>query len=301
VSRVAVVSLAGVLVPILGYAATPPAARIVSNDLPRTFGIVIGEVMRQEVRVIAAPGFRLDVAQLPQTGSAFNDFLEIRRADWSEKTLGDETAYRLKLDYQVFKGVRSAETLNIPALPLRFVRDSELAEVNIPAWVFTLSPILAPGLPDENVQLAGALPPPLLSARSQVHALAGWFASLFGLILFAAWRLQWPPFRQRVRPFARALKAVRALRKAPRSLDTYRKALRSVHAALDETAGHTLFAGQLDRFLDRHPGHVAARGELEAFFVLSDRLFFATGEAGPPADYPLRRMEELCRALTRSS
>jgi mxaA protein len=290
--------MVGLLAPFSTFAASPESVRIVSNDPPRTFGIVIGEVLRQEIRIDAAPGFRLDVAQLPQTGSALNDFLEIRQADWSELTVGGKTVYRLNMGYQVFKGVRSAETVNIPALPLRFVRDGEVAEVvEIPAWSFTLSPILAPDLPDENVRLAGALPPPLLSASFQVHALAGWFAGLFGLFLFAAWRLQWPPFRRRVRPFARALKTVRALRKAPPSLDTYSKALRSVHAALDESAGHTLFAGQLDRFFDHHPGHAAVRGELEAFFVVSDRLFFAAGEDSPPAEYPLRRLEDLCRKL----
>lgn len=263
----------------------------------------MGEVLRHVLTVRVAPGFELDVAQLPQAGSALNDDLEVREVDWSKNSNSDGAVYQLVLTYQVFKGVRNAEVVEVPSSKLRFLNGDESIEAEVPAWNFTLTPILPPDLADEQVKLADPLPPPPLSTRPYSSVLLWLGIALLGWLVVAAWHWELPPFRRTETPFARARKGVRNLRRQPPTLENIRKAWKLVHAALDASAGHTLFQSQLAGWLDDHPQLEHARGELEAFFARSNQLFFAPDptELPLPKDFSLDRLENLCRVLHRCS
>jgi mxaA protein len=278
----------------------PSPIHAVESRASRTFGLVIGDVLEQEIRVRVETGYRLDTAQLPQPGGAVDDFLEIRRSDWSEQNIRDETLYRIVLRYQIFKGVRKAETLEVPALPLFFQRGDHAVETRAPAWRFTLSPIIPPEVADEQVTLADTLPAPEGPSAPEWFKLAAWCAALAGLLLYAAWRLEWPPFSRRDRPCAAALRALKKLRAAPLDAAAFRQAVRLVHAALDRTAGYTLFPDRLAYFLDEHPAYAAHGAELEEFFALSETLFFAPDRATWPEDSNWRHLEALCRGLRQA-
>jgi len=277
------------------YADAAEAVRSVEVIPQRDYGIVMGEVLVSEIRVAVAAGFRLETASLPAAGSAVSDFLELREATWQAQQQAGQTVYRIRLDYQVFKGVREAETVEVPALPLRFSRGPETVEAKAPAWQFTLTPLIPARTADEDVAVRGDLPPPEPSASGHWRWLAACLAGLAGLWAYAAWQLGWLPFRSKAPPFARAASGLKRLRKQPDG-ERWRQGVKLIHAALDETAGHSLFAGQLPKFLEAHPRYAGLAAELERFFALSDRLFFA-GNLEIPADYPWQRLEKLCRQL----
>jgi len=261
----------------------------------RDYGIVMGEIVSSEIRVAVAAGFSLETANLPQAGSAVNDVLELRETVWSQQTQPAETVYTIKLAYQVFKGVREAETLEVPALSLRFKRGAEVVEAQAPAWKFTLTHLIPAQMADEDVLIRGDLPPPSHSTESHWRWLSAFLLGLAISGVYAAWCLGLPPFRFHASPFAIASSGLKKLRKRS-DVDCWRQGVKLIHAALNETAGQTLFIAQLAGFLAERPQYAGLESELEQFFALSDRLFFAAaGE--PPADYPWTRLEALCRQL----
>ncbi len=263
---------------------------------PRDYGIVMGETLLGEIRVRTAAGLELETASLPQPGSAVNDYLEVRAIQSDRQTLGEETLYRITLTYQVFKGVREAETLAVPALPLRFHHYGEIVETTAPSWNFTLTPIIPAKTADEAVVLRASLPAPDNSSASHWRWLLAFLAGLAGLGIYSAWRLGLAPFRRHIPPFARAASELKILVRQAGTLANYRQGAKLLHDALNETAGHTLFYGQLPHWLETRPEYAGSKAELEQFFSVSERIFFMA-DTEYPADYPLSRVENLCRKL----
>lgn len=276
----------------------PPSVRAIELAAPRDFGYVMGEPIHHEITVKIAHPFALEADFLPQPGSAVNDWLEIRQSRWTREDQGSERIYRISLTYQVFKGVRETETVTVPVLPLRFSNGNDSTEIEVPAWNFTLTPLISPKIPDENVTLRGDLPP--VENTEHPGWLAGFSVAVIGLLVYALWRLGLPPFRAaRAAPFARARQALKRLRRQPPTLDTCGTAFRLVHQAINETAGHPVFSKHLDRFLHERREFEGLREQLEAFFATSQRLFFETiGAETRPGD-TLDWLDTLCQQAQR--
>jgi mxaA protein len=296
VNRHSPVGLALLFYAVGAWAQLPAAIHGVELHARRDFGYVMGEPLRHDIEIKVAKPFELEADFLPQAGSAVNDWLEIRQVEWKREDRGKETIYRIALTYQVFKGVRETETQAVPALPLRFRHGENSIEVEAPAWNFTLTPLISPKTPDENVTLRGDLPPPVYPTGQHKTALIGFLTGIVALLIYAAWRLGLPSFLALdASPFARAGRALKKLRRQPASGEVYRQALRLVHGAINETAGYTVFSGRLDRFFIEHPEFDGLREQFEAFFVTSQGLFFASIELDIPSDFALDRLEALCR------
>ena len=258
---------------------------------PRDYGYVMGDLIEHTVTVSVPESYRLETAFLPRPG-ALDEWLDVRSADWAAERGNGEARYRIRLVYQLFKGVRGPETAVVPALPLRFV-GAEPLEVKTPAWEFTVTPLIPPQLPDENVAIRDLLPPEPIATAPHWHR---FWIYLAGTVAFAGW-LAWRRLggTRRARPFARAQRELKQLLRGPASSETYRAAATLLHRAFDETAGGALFAGQVERFCESRPGFAELREELTGFFAVSERLFFTVPEAPLPADYPIGRLERLCR------
>jgi mxaA protein len=274
----------------------PAAVQDITLGAARDFGYVMGDPIRNEIEIKVAKPFRLETDFLPQPGSAINDWLEVRALHWGQEDAGQYTVYRVTLTYQVFKGVRETEIPSVPGLPLAFRGAEGSFQVESPAWPFTLMPLISPKTADEQVTLRGALPPPTYATERPATALSGLLFGVAALLVYAVRRLGLPPFRAfAASPFARAVRTLKKLRRQPPSHETYRQALMVVHGALNETAGYTVLAGRLERFLAEHPEFEGLRGPFEAFFSASGRLFFASLEPDIPTGPTLAGLEELCR------
>ena len=275
-------------------AESPTPIHHISATLSRDFGIVMGDTFQEDIRVELEPGFILETALLPLPDSAVNDFLEVRSTNWERTDAGNHTVYRVSLTYQVFKGVREAETLTIPPVPLHFKRGTEVIDTTAPARQLTLMPLIPAGTPDEKVTLRDSLPPLPLSDSRRPALLAIGLLVLAALSLGAAWLSNRP---QQAAPFRSAAKALRKLRRQPEDTETMQTALKRVHEAFNQAAGHTLFRNGLAEFMSRHPEFAGAREEVEQFFAYSERLFFAPRDTALAGDYPLSRVEALCRTM----
>jgi mxaA protein len=288
-------SLVLLWVPILAYAAgsTP---RIESITL-RNFGYVIGDPVDYDVLVTVPDGYALETEHLPMPGP-LNEWLDIRALNWTKADTQGETQYRLRLTYQIFKGVRQPEKLTIPALPIRFRGQAPL-EVQTQPMDIAIAPIIPPDVSDENVEIRESAAPEPLPIGPHPLRFTAYLAGALAVLAILACRYGWLPFFAKATPpFARALRDLRKLNRKQADAEAYRTAVRLLHRALDDTAGFRLFAGELEIFLATHPAFTELRDELNHFFALSRRIFYTAPDAPIPADSPLERLETLCRRCT---
>ncbi len=277
----------------------PPPIHSVEISSPRDFGIVMGETLSSEIRIKMEAGYQLEASSLPQPGSAVTDFLEVRKLAWDRQAQGKNSVFQINLTYQVFKGVREPELLKVPAIHLRFNRNGHVVETDAPEWGFTLSPIIPAKTPDEAVILRGDLDPPAMSRSSDWRWLGVCLAGLSALAVYAAWRLGLPPFNRRASPFVRAASGLKKLGKQPATPSNFRLGAKLLHDALNETAGYTLFSGQLEHFLVEHSEYSQLKPDLRQFFIVSDHIFFAPNNGNTP-NYSLDPLENLCKKLAHT-
>jgi mxaA protein len=267
--------------------AVPPVAVEFTPPLP--FGYSVGSVIRHQVQIFAPTPWQLDIAQLPAKGP-LNEWLEIRDFAYERRREKGGIRYRLQIEYQIFPALQEATILEIPPLPLPFMTSSDRQTVSLPAWSFTVNPLLPPKLSDAQVELRPLWQPQAIDLAPYWQRLAwigGAWLSLGGLY---AWR----SYRFRQLPFAKALPKIR---RAARVLDL-EAAFLAFHQALNETAGQALFAAQLADFLTRRPEFAPLEAELRCFFERSKQLFYRR-----PTSFEtdwLAELEKLCRDCTKA-
>lgn len=282
---------------ILFLLAWPPLATAALSEphvelaAPRDYGYTMGDLIEHTLSVTVPKPYALETSFLPQPG-VLDEWLEVRSVDWQAEPEEGAIRYRIRIIYQLFKGVRSLESAAVPALPLR-LSGPEPLEIKAPEWPFTVTPLIPQNQPDEAVAIREISPPAFLPTEAHWRRL---WAFLTGATLAAAW-LIWRKLAgsHGSQPFHRARRELKAWLRGPASPENYRAAARILHQALDETAGHTVFAGELNGFCTERPAFAELREELADFFGLSERLFFTAPDAPVPTDYPATRFAELCR------
>ncbi|WP_029001758.1 hypothetical protein [Azohydromonas australica] len=291
------------LVSTLALMAGPASAQAVQlRELePRRFGYQIGDLVERRAEVDLPTGLRLDRESLPTPRPGAS--MELREARWEPSPWwrpgGSAT---LLLRYQVLRSPGTPQLLDLPPVALRFVGGARPQEVRLDGLPILVSP-LVPEPPPERRGLGALqpdLPPPLidthaLRSRLVVEAL---IAVLAGAVLLGS-VLGWP-WRRRPKPFDVAWRQMRRLPE-PASAVHWRQAMTALHQALDLSAGEALFAPGLDAFLARRPAFAPLRPELERFFELSRRTFFAPGGEAIPELGWLKALCRLARQLERES
>jgi mxaA protein len=258
-----------------------PAVRV-QNRGDHEFAHTVGDLLNQEIDVELKPGYRLDPASLPSPG-AVDAATEIRKVEYSEDS--DASAARIRIQYQLFQGVKEPETIELPAVLLRLQGPDGDREVRIGPLPVSLVPILPRGRPEDKIAVRPAAPP-------EPHDLApiwrrfglGWglFLGSASYLLWLRGRLPWgsgPPL-----PFRRAVRELERLGARESAPSKGAEACRLLHRALHDTAGEAVFAAGLEQFLGRHPEFRALRAELEDFFVRSRRILFAAETSADAAD-----------------
>ncbi len=266
----------------------------VESTVLRNFGYVIGDLVGYDVLVTVPDGYALETEHLPVPGP-LNEWLDIRTVNWTKADTQGGTQYRLRLTYQIFKGVRQPEKLTIPALPIRFRGQTQM-EVQTQPWNIAIAPIIPSDISDENIKIPESVGPEPLPIGPHPLRFTSYLAGALAVLAILALRYGWLPFFAKTTPpFARALRELRKLNRKRGDVEAYRAAVRLLHRALDDTAGFRLFAGELELFLAAHPAFAELRDELNHFFALSRRVFYTAPDAPIPADSPLERLETLCR------
>ena len=282
-------------------AASPPllaGVDLLEVTTPREFGYVIGDTFEHEWRLVLGGGFELDPASIPEPGRV-GRWLSLNEAGHEGESRGGTSRHTIRLRFQVVNAAQSVIGAGTPPMRLRILGPEGDFPVVIPAWGFTLGPILAPEerplgqLPDLRPALAPA-PIPTTTRTLRVAALGLLAAGL--LVLIARALLSGRFGRSAGGHFERAYRRLRHRTRGPQPSRAYAEALVEIHAAFNATAGRAVFQHDLARFFAEHPRFRPLGARIESLFAESGALFYGGGGEAPSGDRSLERLRDLCRA-----
>lgn len=288
---------------ILTIGFTPPVAAqnaVVKEfevQTPRAFGYVIGDVFHHRVHLELYPPYQLETESLPLRGR-INRWLEMRSTVQEKFGAQGAKVYDVDLNYQIFNAPLELQHLSTPAHTLSAIGPDGRIELPIPAWNFSVAPIVSTQGYGDQVPWAvrPARPPPPTPVAPHVWR-AGLAGAIFAMvILYLCW-LRWGValLARANRPFARAHRDLRRLNRRAFDESVYRLALRRLHGAFNETAGRALFCDQLAAFHASHPRFRGLEPAIDGLFAESRVVFFSSDPHAPAEGNDLKRLIALCR------
>ncbi|HEX5539867.1 MAG TPA: nonribosomal peptide synthetase MxaA, partial [Methylophilaceae bacterium] len=187
---------------------------------------------------------------------------------------GKKTIYTITLSYQVFAYAGSPKVMQLPKQSFAVTGGPKALSLNIPAWGFWYSPLVANvGINDAKANLQPSQLPLLIDLsghRIKLLVFAGLLViGLVGLIYVNADR-RWLPFMGG--PFARAYRKIKRL---PQNPAREKQALFYLHEAFNQTFGATLFARNVQQFISSYPAFSRLQADIQAFFEKSNKALFA--------------------------
>ena len=268
---------------------------VASVEQHRDYSYHIGEVI-PIVYELDLAGNQLDPQSLsyPRT---VEDWLYLRRLTDLGATGGDENKHRIRADYQIFKGLKEAEELEIPPMTFR-LKDPSRPSIKTPAWKFVLLPVIPPGAQNEDIDPQEGLSYPKRDQTPYLERTQIW-VGMCGLVLllFAVRRSMLSkmaaPFRAARSSFARGLQS-------GSSADQRAAGFRALHHAFNQTHGATLFQNDVERFVRRHPSFRGIEAYLDLFFTHSTRIFFDSTATVDLIDQDRERLSSLLNRCIRA-
>lgn len=254
---------------------------LVEAGEPRAFGYQVGDTVQRRVIVHASAGWELDAASLPQPG-ARGGALELRHVSAASHAEAGGRRHEFDLQYQIFIAPPAVRTFEIAPFRLRFTGPQRSEEVRVEAWPVTVAPLLPlEASPRRGLgELRPDRTPPLIDDRTpRLRLLACAGGALLLLSTLAVIHLG-PPWRAaRNRPFGRAWQQLRRLPpNAPGA--SWRDACKTMHDALNRSAGEVIFEPGLERFVAAHPAFAPLHDDLARFLRVSRGEFFGAAPQG---------------------
>ena len=274
---------------------------IQTQDPVKDIGYVVGDVLTRHITLTIKKPYYLVEESLPivgfektYRGQPIGVYLNGLKH--TKKDEGEQIIHYLTLDYQIFTSSVVAQRAAVLADYVRLVNTSDkedLVKYRIPMWEFVISPLSVFGqikVEDDMSQFRGPL---LLDASNEKKRLKTLLVfltlSLLGL-LYILGKSAWLP--RMGGPFA---KAYRAIKKQPSTPQGLQHAVSSMHAALNASAGHSLFLNNLDQFLAKKPAFNAIKTEINQFFGLSRQVFFEPDAKHDVGAEPITWLKQFCR------
>ena len=262
-------------------AAWSAAGADVSTEEPRAYGYQVGDRFERRVRVQVPAAWQLDPTSLP--GVRRGQPIELQRIERRSTTSGDTRQHEILLQYQVFLAPPTVRTLELAPWQLQFETGARRETLRVDAWPVTVAPLVPVAVSPRTGlgELQPDVPTPLIDTRPVQRRLALFALLALGLLAWLALVHLGPPWRAaRRRPFGLACRQLRALPMQPGRAQ-WQAALRSLHEALNRTAGEVVFASALPEFVASHPGFAPLQAELARFLDRSRLEFFADAGTGP--------------------
>ena len=299
-TRALATALAAIAI-VVGAALVPGAVRPVAAadvTIDRAFGYLLGDVVVATTTLPVEPRAEVSIDGLPRAGR-LNAWLNLLEID----VVRDGGQLTLSRRFQLTASAEQVKLLYLPRAEVRLRVDGRERVERLPAVPLTVSPlsgrqpITRSGLGDLRPDWTVPAPDPARIDRWLGVALGALVLALSAALL-VRWRVR------RIAAFAPFRSAARELTRRARSRRTgaadLSEGYRILHRAFDLSAGHTLFAGNLDSYLRDHPRLAQQRQSIAAFFARSTQRFFdadrPSAEAGASE---FRRLHDLARGLAR--
>jgi mxaA protein len=266
----------------------------------RDVAYTVGDIVERTIILDVKKPYKLIPTSLPIVGYERRykgqvTGIELRRIEHSEVDNDTSTTYTIKLAHQVFTNNTVAKFVFLPAETLRFTNDKkgEVKQYRIPEWMFRVSPIAVYGSVELKDDMSPFRAPFLLNAKPEQKrlniALITLALSLLGL-LYILGKRAWLPLMGR--PFARTYRQLGKIKNTPEGI---KQGVSKVHAALNTTAGNSLFSDNLAIFIANNPSFKPVQAEIERFFGLSQSVFFDTQTQHDAGKDPIAWLKQFCK------
>jgi mxaA protein len=272
------------------------------QDPERTVGYTVGDVLTRYMVITIKKPYKLIPESLPIIGYQKRyrgqpigiDLSDIKH---SSKENGDAVIHNLTLSYQVWTNKTVVKNGALPAEYLHIInvesKGKEVVKFRIPSFEFNISPIARFGqikIEDDMSPYRGPLLLDSAPEKQRLKILLTILAlSLLGL-LYMLGKHAWLP--RMGGPFA---KSYRQIKKQVNTPEGIQNAVSSMHAALNITAGYSLFNDNLDEFWAKKPAFNAIKAEIQQFFGLSNQVFFEPSAQHQAGNDPLNWLAQFCR------
>ncbi|MDB6087747.1 MAG: MxaA protein [Gammaproteobacteria bacterium] len=262
---------------------------------PRTFGYVIGDTFNRQINVNGSPGLALDKRSLPRLGRQ-SAWLTLISADVQTRRHAGAGDVVVRLRYQIRNAPTHIRTIRAPSFDLRFTDSSQATDASIDSLPVIVSPLFPTDLSAEATPLRPDRMPQRLSVNAPLVRILVYVALAVAIL---AYLFVVPRILHRRGPFTQAYRVIRRAA-AAHDPGAYRRALRAVHRAFDQTAGRRVFADHMNAFIAEKPQFADLREATARFLHISQREFFADGTpvAEQEFDWLLRFCHD-CRARER--
>jgi len=268
----------------------------------RDAGYVVGDKLQRTMILTVKQPYDLIKESLPIVGYEHRyrgqvSGIELTDIQVEEDHTSDQAIYTIHLEYQVFKIGRVAKPaiLRGEIVKLRQQGNKQVKQFRMPSFNFRTSPLSVYGEVNLKNEMSPFVPPLKLHADKEKLALkvaAGVLAISLLALLYILGASSWLP-----RMGGAFAKAYRKIGKLPEDELGLQQAISTVHEALQQVAGHSVFGNSVERFLQEKPAFAVARPEIERFFALSRQVFF---DAKTPLDLgmPTRQwLKTFCRHM----
>ncbi len=272
------------------------------QDPERAVGYTVGDVLTRHMVISIKKPYKLIPESLPIIGYQKRyrgqligiDLSDIKH---SSKEHGDTVIHDLTLSYQVWTNRNVVKNGALPAEYLHIInvesKGKEVVKFRIPSFEFNISPIARFGQIKIEEDMSPYRGPLLLDSapeKQRLKILLSILAlSLLGLIYMLG-KHAWLP--RMGGPFAKSYRQIRKQASTPQGIQN---AVSSMHAALNTTAGYSLFNDNLGEFLAKKPAFNAIKAEMQQFFGLSNQVFFEPSAQHQAGGDPLQWLTQFSR------
>ena len=236
----------------------------------RDTGYTMGDLIETKVIIQLGRGQRIDKTSLPQPGRMM-PWLELRSVTISDHLF--DSRQEINLVWQIFATVEHALPLKLPGIEVGII-DNRPTKLLIPPQTIHLSPVLPNPLTSE--QPRADLPPYRFDEKSPLLKAFLCLGLALVSVTIWCWLTDRLPFLPRhpgpITNLARKLKHIQK---------TDITALKTIHAALNNAAGETLYPETLGRLFELAPYLKPEQRSIEQFFLSSWQHFYGEGHALP--------------------
>ena len=270
-------------------------------DPVKDVGYTVGDVLQRQITLTIKKPYYLVEESLPiigfeKTYRGQPIGVNLAGLKHTKKDEGEQIVHQLTLDYQIFTSSVVAKRAAVLAEYVRLVNTSDkedLVKYRIPMWEFVISPLSVFGqikVEDDMSQFRGPLLMDASKEKLRLKMLSVLLAlSLLGL-LYILGKNAWLP--RMGGPFAKAFRNIKKQDNTPQGIQS---AVSSMHAALNTSAGNSLFMNNLDDFLAKKPAFSVIKSEINQFFDLSRQVFFEPNAKHDVGAEPVAWLKQFCR------
>lgn len=281
ISKLGITALLAGLLPasfVLHAAEATSSASIVSLTNPaQTFGVQIGDQLSRKVVLEVPAPLKIAETAFPKKGTKNNgvELVDTGVVTEQQKAL---TRYTVNLTYQTFSNPAKPKVMSLPAEKFSLIGGAKTEALEIPAWSFWHSPIVAGDITTAEKNIQPEAMPPLVDVsahKTRLAVFAGVLAASLLALLYLNADGNWLPFMGGA--FARAHRQLKRLAKSKgaKTRVEEKQALVYIHQAFNQHFGANMFGRDIDPFVAKHSSFRKMKAEIVGFFDQSNQALYA--------------------------